>query len=739
LKANSPIPVGKDLELVWTFEGDGTQTEWDLKRYTASEVEAVTAETTTASPTTAKTWKLKKTAVGVSVKSGKDAAGYTLLPYNTVYNDDGSVKELGVSEYLEDNVLYFVVGTKTTGDFGYSAPIEVKYVDPPVASLGVAPILTAQPLTVSLGSNLQTCSATVKVSAMDSVTRQGPEGLRTQSEDYVVYSKKYDASALQWKAYSGPVLPSAQDASGWSSTLPDYNEHYPEYYKCYEYDDGGITKWTDPKVDKAMSELKLLGTSVVDPVLLWYAGDADNVPSVPMPVDTSQQGYSEMNPSALGWCEKHGVEDNRYYDVTSDTAVSNAHVYYEMCGSDSVSTSPLTWTSVIPTYTSEHPVYYCCYRYRIGDYTEAQRYAWTEVVKDDGMTQLMAEGISPQSVTTLWNAESAPGYFANVMLPCPLELLDGARYQVSLVLEDPETKLDSKLLDSNGIEQPLTAEFTVSYARTASPPSGTHAFVFSNQEASSVSIQILRPTLHVPGDVYDIYRVTPDGITCIGTDISPGQILEDRFAPFSSDRHSYSSPEEKAVNLRYRVVLRTPDGTEAWRDFLYSLKNSSIRFDWGGVNAHLMEHSTLTIPYNLSYSDTFKKYFTARHHMGDRLPVGFWTSSLDRTSSISTDIIKYDNPNDKEALKSLAVYSGPVFVRRPDGCAYLANVEMNNYSVSYNSEIIPVSFDITEIELTPDYMLSGDNHLFEEDQEALSALSAEPTGFHDTLLHDLKA
>lgn len=736
LKVSSPVPVGKDLELVWTFEGDGTQTEWDLKRYVASDVVEVEAT----GSDTAKAWKLLDTAVGVSVKTSKDAAGYTLLPYNTTYNDDGSVKELGISEYLEDNVVFFVVGTKTTGDFGYSAPVQVRYVEPPSASLGVASVLSAQPLSLSIGSNISGCSATVRVSAVDSVVRQAPEGLKSQPSGYIVYSNKYETTDLNWNAYSGPSAPTSQvsgsNSSGWSTSVPDYDEHCPNYYRCYQYSSSG-THWTTPELDRPLSEVKLLGSTAVDPIRLWFAGKDGETPSVPYPVNTEQTGYIDLNPAAAGWLEMQGVEDNRYYVATTDTEVSSGHVYYEMCGASSTSTSSGVWTSVIPAYDSTNPVYYYCYGFKVGTYEGQDRYAWTEVAVDAGMTQLKASGVSSQNITTLWNPDAEAEYFANIMLPPSLELLNGARYQVSLVLEDPETKLDSKKPDSDDIDQPMRTDFVVDYSRVASTPNSNHVFIFSNQEASTTNIQIVKPERHVPGDVYDIYRVTPDGVVKIGTDISPGQVVKDLFAPFSSNRESYSNPDEKAVNLRYRVAVRTPDGTEAWRDFLYSLKNTSIRFDWGGVNASLMEYTSLTIPYNLSYTDTFKKYFEARHHMGDRLPVGFWTESLDRTGSISTDMIKYDNPRDKEALKSLAGYSGPVFVRRPDGCAYLANVEMNSYSVSYDSPVIPVSFDISEIELTTDYMIPQGSYLFEEDQSVIDGLSVEPDGFYDTLLLDL--
>ena len=479
LKVTSPVPVEKDLELIWTFEGDGTQTEWELKRYTASEV----VEVESTEQANAKVWKLSDTAVGISVKSSKDAAGYTLLPYYTSYNDDGSVKELGVSEYLEDNMVYFVIATKTTGDFGYSAPVQVQYVEPPVASLGVPSIVTEQPVCLSIGSNTQDCSAVLKITAIDSTTRQSPDGLRTQSSGHVVYSNRFEPSSLHWRPYAGPVAPSSQDTSGWFDEPPTYDEHYPDYYRSYRYVESGTVKWTAPEHDKPLSELKLLGEAASDPVLMWYAGTLDDVPFVPMPVDTEQNGYSEMNPSEMGWCEKQGVEDNRYYELTADTEVVNAHVYYEMCGAESVSTSHSVWTSVLPEYNSEYPVYYYCYKYKIATYDGYDRYAWTEVAVDTGMSELMASGISSQNIDSYWNCEPALAYFSNVMLPRPLELLDGARYQVSLVLEDPETKLDSKAVDVNGLLSPMFEEFTVSYARSASTPNPGHVLIFSDKLA----------------------------------------------------------------------------------------------------------------------------------------------------------------------------------------------------------------------------------------------------------------
>ena len=90
----------------------------------------------------------------------------------------------------------------------------------------------------------------------------------------------------------------------------------------------------------------------------------------------------------------------------------------------------------------------------------------------------------------------------------------------------------------------------------------------------------------------------------------------------------------------------------------------------------------------------------------DGTRTGWWNEGVERKATLSTDIVKVGDPEQKERIKALAVYSGPVFVRTPNGCAYTANVDVTNYDTSYDSLVIPVSFSATEIDLTDEFRVS---------------------------------
>lgn len=736
VKVKTAIPIGKDAEIVWTFEGEGTQSAWEVLWYSPSDIELDEKATASQSKVLpgeekAKIWKVKGTATGTLLKEGQDASGYTVIPYYPVYNDDNTLRERGIVEFLQGASIFIAVRTKTTGDFGLSAPVQLSYKTSPEAALGYPAIVTALPFYLTIGTNDISCEASLKITAVNSASEQHPDGMFMQPEGSVVFSKKYTPTEIGWMKDNPPALPET-DPDKWHDidNVP-YREDTSVLYRVYR----SGSSYTVPEKDIPLYELKELGTEAIDPVKVWKIGGTDE-PALPMEIKTSSNGYYSSNPSANGWYERLGKYGEYAYVETSDTSIpaTSSKTYYD------VSTG---WSTEPPAYNPAKPNYYYAYKYSVAndeaDAAEKTAYAWTSVQLDEGMSSLKADQNYQGDAIDLYRSSTDAGYFANVQIPRGLDFYDSKKYRISVVIKDTESKLDSRLLNEDNELTPLEREFEVQFERESLAPRRDSAYIFSDPSSLSTTIVLNRPILQPEGDVCDIYRVTPDGAEKILSDVSYGQTVTDLYAPYATNKVSYSNPQEKAINTRYRIANKTPDGMMAWDDYQYSLNHTAIRFDWGDPNENDWGYNHLEIPYNLNYTDTFKKYFEARHHLGQKKPVGFWVTNLDRTSSISTDIIKYDDPRDKEALRALASYSGPVMVRRPDGCAYLANVEVNKIQNSYDSQVVPVSFEITEIELTDEFRGSSGEYLNEEDKVYLNTLDSLPSTFATEKVHELTA
>ena len=300
-------------------------------------------------------------------------------------------------------------------------------------------------------------------------------------------------------------------------------------------------------------------------------------------------------------------------------------------------------------------------------------------------------------------------YFSNVKLPMNLALHDRKTYEVEYSIENESTKLTSLVADDAGTTSPQSARFTVEYERSPSPPPRS-TYVTSDKTALTATIHLRGSEEKVVGNVCDIYRVTPDGATLIAAEVSYGEDVLDPFAPYSNQ-----------ALTRYRVAEHTPDGLVEWDDFGYYLKYHAIRLDWSDPSIDTRGYTSLDIPYNLDYSDSFSKDFESRVHFGNKKAAGYWNENVLRKSSLSTKMVKYDDPKEKEALRALAEYPGPVMVRRPDGCAYVANVDVNNISNTYNDPVISVSFDITEIDVTSRFLASSGS-MNEEDRNYMDLL-----------------
>lgn len=186
----------------------------------------------------------------------------------------------------------------------------------------------------------------------------------------------------------------------------------------------------------------------------------------------------------------------------------------------------------------------------------------------------------------------------------------------------------------------------------------------------------------IEGDLYDVYRVTPDGPYLIASGCALDDEVTDPYSPFGGSEKGY------------RVASRTVDGDVDWSDYEYDLPGRGMRIDFGDDYVEL--------PYNVAWSDSYSKDFEARSHIGESRAQGYWNDSITRRASMSTDLIKIAEQEKAAKLRKLAQYPHPCFVRMSDGCAYEANVDVG-ISPRYRSLAIGVSLDVTEIGLTDEF------------------------------------
>lgn len=289
----------------------------------------------------------------------------------------------------------------------------------------------------------------------------------------------------------------------------------------------------------------------------------------------------------------------------------------------------------------------------------------------------------------LWT-EGSDSFSATVELPGGLDLWNLATYTLSVVATDRDTGLQS---------EPQKTDITIDWANPAVDPYDhielTAVDTYDENEGHILGVQIslTAPETANEDDVYDIYRLDGGHASLIGESFPLTHTVIDRYAPFGDN-----------MTLYYRVALRTVDGDVAFADIEYVLDNASLRFDW--------EDGYVELPYNISIGDSYRKDFELRQHM-DGSSDGYWNPNIERSSSLSTDVIRITQESDIEMTRKLARYSGPVFVRTPIGSAYEADVQVSDMSVD-NSAIMAVAIDATEIGLTQEFILPNPFPLVEE-------------------------
>lgn len=372
------------------------------------------------------------------------------------------------------------------------------------------------------------------------------------------------------------------------------------------------------------------------------------------------------------------------------------------------------------------------------------------IVTAQGAVSQFPEGVrrQPQG-DTIFSARLVPEwtagqstYTTQVQLPGGLDFWDLARYNVSVVAIDRSTQLQStepvasfavawahqapsiepvvsyslsvdttvdedktyytydsatsqyNIVEAEGDEDPvaegwyeqLTTEFVTITAIDTTDDEGIHH--------QSVEIALTPPATSVETDLYDIYRLTGDGAYLIGQSFPLTYTAVDEYAPFGD-----------ALTLYYRIATRTADGDVAFSDIEYVADGAAMRFDWAG--------GSLELPYNISIGDSYKKDVQIRKHMGGSVD-GYWNENIERTASLSADLVRLDQQEDVVRVRQLAHYAGPVFVRTPDGSAYEADVQITDLSTTGTLEAIAI--DATEVGLTKEFILPTPYRLEEEEE-----------------------
>lgn len=321
------------------------------------------------------------------------------------------------------------------------------------------------------------------------------------------------------------------------------------------------------------------------------------------------------------------------------------------------------------------------------------------------VSALGSSGISPIGIRyqpegeTVWSGSLNPAwtlsnnvYTATVNLPSGLDLLDQAQYLIECTAIDNSTNLRSN--EVSGV-------FSVAWAHQAIAP-GDYCEITPNDytdedgqshKTATISWDIpstivdpdTQETLpgFLTGDVVDVYRLTGDGATLIGSNYPSEYEVTDEYAPFGSN-----------VLLAYRIAVRTPDGDIECSDVYYTLPGNMIRFDWpGGV---------LELPYDITLSDSYAKDKTTRKHLDGTTNV-YYNDGVSRTGKQSTRLVRLLNQSDIDLVRSLARYPGNAFIRLPDGCAYEGCVEITD--ISTEGVIDTFSLSTIETATTQAYML----------------------------------
>ena len=245
--------------------------------------------------------------------------------------------------------------------------------------------------------------------------------------------------------------------------------------------------------------------------------------------------------------------------------------------------------------------------------------------------------------------------------------------------------------DGLGQSAEATIPFEVHWTHQASIPSAT---VEISEDEEIAILTPIAPDDVAVGDVCDIYRLSADKPELIYEGAAWGTQYVDPYPTIGE-------------HGGHRFVLRTANGdyvtdtgyawfdTDEEQDDLFESDYNIINFGEG----------TVYLQYNVDVSNSWSKDFKETKYLGGSVQ-GDWNKAVSRTTNVSSVVIAPDDPEQIEALRRLATYSGVCHVRTKDGSSFSADVQVSeDYKVATAHKIASFSLKITRVDAeTPDAM-----------------------------------
>ena len=295
---------------------------------------------------------------------------------------------------------------------------------------------------------------------------------------------------------------------------------------------------------------------------------------------------------------------------------------------------------------------------------------------DEGVAAQNAEAALEAATAALEAHEDDDTVYSTTVTMPVSDLYDGGMYYAEFRTVENVAGLAS---------EPAIAEFGVSYAHQAPEPSSSIA-VTPNADERKVVINLAAPTGAATGDVYDIYRQTPAGYELIAYGKGLTDEITDLYAPYGN------------ADTAYRIACRTADGDITWSEFAYSMPVKVLRFDWDEESAEF--------PWNVELRESLSKDYENRRHVDGSMN-GYWDRGVAMSGSYSTDIVKVDDAELLRQARMLGSYAGAVWVRDSHGKAMQCNVDVNEISIDYRTKAVGLSFSISAMKTTEQFMAMG--------------------------------
>ena len=312
--------------------------------------------------------------------------------------------------------------------------------------------------------------------------------------------------------------------------------------------------------------------------------------------------------------------------------------------------------------------------------------------------QTAGDVVWQEYLTPPWTL-SGNAYVATVNAPDNMELLDNGNYTLFVQPIDNDTGLSGET-----VILPLSVAWANQAPRMDDDEEVAPIIVTPSDTTDAEGVRVRQCTIQLAPPVgalgtetYNVYRVTPDGVYLIAEGCGLTETVIDPYAPYGGD------------GTVYRVAIVTADGDVDWLDYEYEMAGRDLRIDFGD--------DYIELPWNLTMADGYEKDFEARRKLDGSID-GYWNDGTQRTGSFETDLIRIKEQEKAAAVRRLARYAGPVFVRTPDGCAYQANVTVSNIGGARRDAALAVQLEATEVDLTDDFRaLLPDRDEEEEEEE----------------------